>query len=65
MKKTVREKGDVNDKEFDAIMKSKGSKEGLDPEKGQKTKRRDGNALDKAKQVSYPKIKKGESGRVG
>ena len=65
IKKTVREKGEIDDKEFDKIMKSKGSKEGLDPEKGQKTKARDGNTLDKAKAIQYPKARKGEQGRVG
>ena len=45
LKKTVREKGDVTEKEFDKIM-MKGSSVGMDPVKGQKTKPRDGTVID-------------------
>ena len=42
-----------------------GSKSGIDPKKGQKTKARDGNVIDQVKRAVIPKAKRGESGRVG
>lgn len=64
LKKTIKDKqGDVSEKEFDKIMKT-GSKEGLDPQKGGKTKQREGTKIDQAKK-SIPRVKKGMPGRVG
>lgn len=42
LKKAVREKqGDVGEKEFDRIMKKNASRQGLDPEKGKRTQRKE------------------------
>lgn len=38
LKTQIKEKGDVDDKEFKKIMLNSGSKQGLDPIKGEKTK---------------------------
>ena len=68
LKKTVREKGDVNDKEFDKIMRNTGSKAGLDQVKGERRSKSEGKGkekvLDQVKR-DYPKVRKGEHGRVG
>lgn len=77
LKSKIKEKGgDMSDKDFDKIMKQKGSKQGLDPEKGKRTERRT-NVLDQIKNKGqkpgttqdaapfFAKAKKGEAGRVG
>jgi len=60
--------GDIETKEFDKIMLKTGSKEGLDPAKGQKTKERV-KVVDQIKNKQAPapfaRAKKGEAGRLG
>jgi predicted ATP-dependent Lon-type protease len=58
--------GDVEEKEFNKIMLSHGSKEGLDPAKGEKTASRT-KVMDKIKTKPGDKsgVKKGEQGRIG
>jgi len=80
LKKAVREKqGDVGEKEFDRIMKKSASRQGLDPEKGKRTHRKEsvmdqvrGGKRDKSGaggpesgSPSYPTARRGEEGRVG
>ena len=65
--KTLKEKinkqgGDIDDKDFNKIMLQKGSKMGMDPQKGKRTEERT-KVLDQIKQ--FPRAKKGEDGRVG
>lgn len=64
LKKNIREKGDVSEKEFTKIMKHSGNS-AVDPAKGQKTKPREGTVLDQVKRAVIPKAKRGESGRIG
>ena len=64
LKKNIREKGDVTEKEFSSIMKHS-SNSAVDPAKGQKTKAREGTVLDQVKRAVIPKAKRGESGRIG
>lgn len=64
LKKNIREKGDVSEKEFSNIMKHNANS-AMDPAKGQKTKPKDGSVLDQVKRAVIPKAKRGESGRLG
>lgn len=58
--------GDLEEKEFNKIMLSHGSKQGLDPKKGEKTASRT-KVMDKikTKEKPFPSAKKGDQGRVG
>lgn len=67
LKEKIREKGhNMEDKDFDKIMRTTASKVGLDPKKGEKTKKRT-DVLSQIKNTPnpFPKAKKGERGRIG
>ena len=49
LKEKINSGKDVNDKEFNKIMMTTGSKQGMDPKKGEKTKATGRTAIDKIK----------------
>ena len=71
LKDKIKSGANVGDKEFNSIMMSSGSKMGLDPRKGEKTKSKQ-TVIGQIKgqkplkeMPNFAKAKRGESGRVG